>query len=688
MKWLADKYVPELVSRINTEKPVESSPDEQSHIGRGSLYELVYKYGKRLLYESAGENALKYLVNIRGYDRELLAKTEWIYFPPERDIRQYLLSQCPEANDKLKSEINDLSLTGGFGDDFSRLAVPYRDRYGVILGFAKRATEARSDGQRYDATAGMKKTDLFGLHRCRGKKDVIIAEGYPDAAYLPALGLDNVVATGQGSFSKKYLDGLKSCGIKTATLAFDNDPETESGLTNTERAVDILIDAGIRVYVLDPRELGDVKDPDEYVRKHGVGKFRDLIKNARAGQVWKLEQILGVYHSENDRDEREALEKSVEYINAVTDTLDRKNCRQVLKKHFPDMTDSEIDEHLADHWERKRKEKTDSLYLDMAKKMTDGVSKGDTDGLQDYVNTIIAEINGVAGERPLEPHTHDDLVNKLLKVPEGVQTGYQCLDKYLTIRPGGITVIAGRPSHGKTTFMENILVNMLRKYRDRSFVFFSYEAPWQNIILSLYAMLSGEIIDENNNINQIARYVKFRNDDREKLNRAIDLYKTYTAEGRLYIIDNPYPVTRLVNVITTLKREHQIGAVFIDYIQKIGYDGKSAPTRQVELQRISSTLLDASINLSIPVIVGAQVNRDAAEDKNSFSEDKLREAGDIEQDADIIIGIWNEAKSKEPQTSDVVDFHVMVRKNRQGRPSFDGKLLFNLPTLTIRGEVH
>ena len=85
-----------------------------------------------------------------------------------------------------------------------------------------------------------------------------------------------------------------------------------------------------------------------------------------------------------------------------------------------------------------------------------------------------------------------------------------------------------------------------------------------------------------------------------------------------------------------------MGAIFIDYIQKIKYRGKSS-TRQIELQKISETILETAKFNSVPIILGAQLGRG-----NTKAEvlrlDNLREAGDIENDAKLVLGIWNGSK--------------------------------------------
>ena len=71
----------------------------------------------------------------------------------------------------------------------------------------------------------------------------------------------------------------------------------------------------------------------------------------------------------------------------------------------------------------------------------------------------------------------NSLLDEIATLPPAYKTGYSSLDKFIGFTPGAITLIAGRPSHGKTTFMFNLLLEMSKLYKDESFYFFTYEEP-------------------------------------------------------------------------------------------------------------------------------------------------------------------------------------------------------------------
>lgn len=90
-----------------------------------------------------------------------------------------------------------------------------------------------------------------------------------------------------------------------------------------------------------------------------------------------------------------------------------------------------------------------------------------------------------------------------------------------------------------------------------------------------------------------------------------------------------------------------LGAAYIDYTQKLNTEAKRV-NRHQELQVICETLLNTTLNkrFHAPLILGAQVNR-MVYSLATLTADKLREAGDQEQDANLILGIWDDKQAQE-----------------------------------------
>src|SRR5262249_111721 len=133
-----------------------------------------------------------------------------------------------------------------------------------------------------------------------------------------------------------------------------------------------------------------------------------------------------------------------------------------------------------------------------------------------------------------------------------------------------------------------------------------------------------------------------------------------------------------------MKREKNIGAVFIDHLQLV-WPARKSENRVQELTEITKNLKVLAKELDVPVIALSQLSRgvDARDDKRPVLSD-LRESGSIEQDADVVMFVYREEyylKSREPDptTPDHAKWmekldratnraEVLVEKHRHGPP--------------------
>ena len=93
-------------------------------------------------------------------------------------------------------------------------------------------------------------------------------------------------------------------------------------------------------------------------------------------------------------------------------------------------------------------------------------------------------------------------------------------------------------------------------------------------------------------------------------------------------------------------KARKVAAIFIDYVQKLNSE-EEASSRQQELHKVCKNLLNTSRDkrVNAAIILGAQANREV-KSLELFQLDNMREAGDIEQDANLVIGVWDEEAGK------------------------------------------
>ncbi|MBK7631310.1 MAG: toprim domain-containing protein [Ignavibacteriales bacterium] len=309
------------------------------------LYEEVYTYLHEKLFELEGRHALEYLINERKYDKDILKETEFCGWTSVPNIRDHLKIIFPDAYNL----INSLSLNGHNGDIYD-IAIPYRDRKGMITGFIKRSSKPLgepifnmdktpklgSDGKqilsRYDSTTGISKKDLFNLDKIHKQDTVLIVEGYPDAAYLIKAGLDNIVALGQGILSQTHIAGLVAKKVKNVILALDNDGV---GPVNTEEAIKLLLEkSDIVPFILNPEKLKPHKDPDEYIRANGIKEFKNLLKECEKGLRWLCTRYADADVIKDPIQREEAKNKLLELSLIVKDPEDLADIKNIFIKNF------------------------------------------------------------------------------------------------------------------------------------------------------------------------------------------------------------------------------------------------------------------------------------------------------------------------------------------------------------------
>jgi replicative DNA helicase len=276
---------------------------------------------------------------------------------------------------------------------------------------------------------------------------------------------------------------------------------------------------------------------------------------------------------------------------------------------------------------------------------------------------------------------------------EGLRTGFTELDSLITIPPAALTVVGGRPGHGKTTFLLNLCLKLIHLYPDLMFPIFSYEEMASEIALKFLIIKSKVALNLHQNINEVRNYLRQGCTDNTKLETEKTEILNLIQNNRLRIFGESLPIDQLATTLEKLAKTYPIGAVLIDYIQKIPPCEKSG-TRQLELQRISHCLLETAKSLSLPLILGAQLGRDK-DRAEKVRLDNFREAGDIEQDANLALGIWNPSVEKQSENQGAfksnsentieleTEIELTILKNRNGVANQTIKLSFNKPTLQM-----
>jgi replicative DNA helicase len=216
------------------------------------------------------------------------------------------------------------------------------------------------------------------------------------------------------------------------------------------------------------------------------------------------------------------------------------------------------------------------------------------------------------------------MLDRLNNVKIGINTGIGKLQKVTGgWQPGDLIYIAARPSMGKTA----IAIFFAKQAAKEGYkvAFFSLEMSGQSI--TDRAVLGETFIDPE----------KWRNGDFTNFELSeYEKKKDELKNLKLYIYDSSSLRTSEVSQIC---KNEKFDIVFIDYIQLMKSNtGDKFQNRNLELGNISHELKAIAKEYDIPVICLSQLNRrlDATASKRPVLSD-LRDSGELEQDADLVI---------------------------------------------------
>ena len=242
------------------------------------------------------------------------------------------------------------------------------------------------------------------------------------------------------------------------------------------------------------------------------------------------------------------------------------------------------------------------------------------------------------------------------KIP-GLSTGLPDLDRtILGLNKSELILIAARPGMGKTSIALNIALNAAMTLH-KTVAMFSLEMSREQLVsrlLSRAALVPGQNLLTGQLTEQQWRAIA-------------DAAQTLSATD-IRIDDNPTLTVSDMNA--QCRRVPNLDLVVIDYLQLMQSAGSghswSNESRTQAVSDISRMMKIMAKELNVPVVCLSQLSRanESRTDKRPMLSD-LRESGAIEQDADVVIGLYRDGYyNKECENPNLAE--AIVLKNRKG----------------------
>lgn len=244
---------------------------------------------------------------------------------------------------------------------------------------------------------------------------------------------------------------------------------------------------------------------------------------------------------------------------------------------------------------------------------------------------------------------------------KGIPTGFKEFDRVTNgLQNSDLILLAARPGVGKTSFAMNVIVHAATELGKKCAVFsleMSKEQLIQRAICSLAKVSMAKALNGSM--------------DGEEWKRIWAATKKLEQSG-LYVDDSS--LTTPADILTKcrrLKAKEDVDLIMIDYIQLMSSgSNKREMNRQNEVSEISRNLKIAAKELNVPIIVLSQLSRSVesrAENGHRPMLSDLRDSGAIEQDADIVLFLYNPEKYNDvAQEDEPGTVELIIAKHRNG----------------------
>ena len=255
----------------------------------------------------------------------------------------------------------------------------------------------------------------------------------------------------------------------------------------------------------------------------------------------------------------------------------------------------------------------------------------------DDIYNVIVNAHSLFGElislQPSKTQDIEDMIEDTLdsiknKASKLIKTGYPNIDKYSGgLTRGEITIIGGRPGHGKTTVMVNLLAKAIEQ--GHKAMFFSRELPNSELLKKILCLESGKM-----SYGMIRQNV-FTDHDLKNMEEAIQIVRNKYSKDKFLMFDNIKDFALASSEIKKFKPD----IIFDDYIQLI--DCKGYKDRRLQIEQLVNDYKWLAKETGAVVVLASQLNRFIERANNRGKPlapqlSDLAESGAIEQVAENV----------------------------------------------------
>ena len=657
---------------------LQYSREELARIEQAELAREVFPFLRdELQYNPTGEVAQ--YVEGRGY--ELGAVRRWVGELSTNALRKATEALKQRGKQVTEEQLKELGLTEWNIKQGLRCVIPYLHN-GVITGFVLRNITA--EGNRYyygvKGRKGWCDTLQYG-------KDLYIVEGQFDALRLMVAGAPNVLAIGGKEINGDKIAQLcTQYGIQSLCYIPDVDYNEEGKrVTATplsaiskilgENFSDQQGYGGLFVFDIRKQEADDTyrkQDIDEWGR--GRAHLLDTI-NTGAVEWWQF--ALSLFEEEISTGA-----KNYNYATGAGEIVKIYNqCNSTERERFINHIKLSplakvytacgiTPQSLRDIDQAKRERQEAERINSLSAKLSKAVEGGDIE----QQRAVISQLNGVKHYRAQEEWgkqihtTFAEAMQQLSLRPATTKTKWEVGNvvggkfrktEQVEFYPADITIFCAPTSHGKTMILMQSAVDLVRSNPNKTYLYISCEENHLQLIeraLNVSLNLNSTGIQEGTRKKVIKHYTGNRvgtpygyteaeyTPVRTAIERGIADFEQ-NIWGRLKLIHTDATAEAICKNITAVVEDienngGEVGGVFIDYIQLLSTDADTG-SRHGDLKAICRELKEVASSTELPVVVGAQLNREAtSKPLDNITLSNLGEGADVERIAHDVYLLW------------------------------------------------
>lgn len=340
-------------------------------------------------------------------------------------------------------------------------------------------------------------------------------------------------------------------------------------------------------------------------------------------------------------------------LTTVSIELDRMGLlTSPLTKHW---LDADLTPIWLSEYSRRLKE------LSVLRVLSDSIKKGDEVGM--ILNKIESLQSKLSNEEIKDlPSIFNDYIieyeeKKNRPAGIGVVTGFDTMDEDAPMERGTLTILAARPSIGKSSMALSIARNC-SEYNQRV-LFISVEMAIPRLMDRFIAIVTGTPL-------HLIRHARADASIKNAMT-VVESLKDY-----LTFVYMPMATSSQISALVIKEhRKHAVDLVIIDYLQLLCDPSTRGVTNDTRIGKMTRTIKALSGKCNNAVLVLSQLNREMMRSGDGMPKlHHLRDSGNLEQDADIVLML------NRKERDDVVG-ELIVEKNRNGASGISIPLIFN-----------